>query len=83
MYETASPVDTINAILSNNTDYGTNPVCPTLHMTDRQSKEEKDIHLFPLVDKLGYFALTFIVKMILFDDLQDSSRLYYISTNSI
>ena len=83
MYETASLVDTIDIIHSNNTDQDTSPVRPTLHMTDWKSKEEKDIHLLPLIDKLRCSALTFIVKMILFADLQDSSRLYYISTNLI
>ena len=68
---------------SNNTDYGTNPTRPTLHMTDWQSKKEMDIHSLSLVDKLGCSALTLVVKMILFADLQDSSRLYYIPTNLI
>ena len=83
MYKTACPADTIDVILSNDIDHGTSPFLQILHMMDWKSKEEKDIHLLPLVDKLGCSALTFVVKMILFADLQDSSRLYYIPTNLI
>ena len=83
MYKIASPVDTIDVILSNNTDHGTSPFLPTLHMRDCKSKEEKDIHLLPLVEEFECSALPFVGKMILFIDLQDSSCLYYISTNFI
>ena len=83
MYETASRVNIIDIILSNDTNYGPSPVHPTLNKTDWQSKEEKDIHLLQLIDKLGCSALTFVVKMILLAYLQDSSRLYYISMNLI
>ena len=83
MYKTTSLIDTIDVILSNNKDYDTSPFFLTLHMMDCRSKEEKDIHPLPLVDKLGSSALTLVVKMILFANLQYSSCLYYIPTNLI
>ena len=64
-------------------DHGTSPFLPTLHMMDWRSKEEKDIQLLPLVDEFVCSALPFVVKMILFVDLQGSSCLYFISTNLI
>ena len=83
MYESASPADTTDVILSNDTVHNTDPVFPTTHITHRQSKKEIGIRSIPIVDKLNWSALTLVVKMILFADLQDSSRLYYITTNSI
>ena len=83
IYKTACWVDTINVILSNDTVYDTNLVFQTTHMIDRQSKEEIDIHLLPLINKFGCSTLTLVVKMILFANLQDSNRLDYIPTNLI
>ena len=73
MYKTASLVDTINVILSNNTEHDTSPFLPTLHMMDCRSKEEKDINLLLLVDEFGCSALPFVVKMIVFVDPHNSS----------
>ena len=85
MYETVNLKNAINVTLSNVTDHNTSPFLPTFHIMVWRSKEEKAIKtkLLPLVDGIGCFALLFVVKMLLFVNLQDSSRLYYISTNSI
>ena len=66
-----------------NTDHNTSLYLPTFHMIVSSSKEGKAIKLLPLVNNTGYSALPSIVKMIFSVDLQDSSRLYYIPTNSI
>ena len=83
MYKTASQADTIDVILSNDIVHDTDPVCLTLHIRHWQSKEEIGIRSILNMDKLGWSALTLVIKMILFADLQDSSRLYYIQTNLI
>ena len=84
-YRIVNLEDTIDVIFSGVIIHDTNPFQPTFHIMVWQLKEGRAVilKLLLLIDDIGCFVLLIFVKMLLFLDLQNWSRPFYLLTNLI
>ena len=83
LYAIVNQEGTTDVILSGVITQDTNPPQPTFHIIVWRLKGERterlNFHLF--VDKIKYFMLLTIIKILLFGNLQEWNQLLYLSMN--